>query len=49
MKPKGLKDSSNGGLEPRYYNLNGLWDLKPVYWELLSKGNPIIQSVPQLL
>ena len=49
MNPQGFKDSSNGGLEPRYYNLTGLWDLKPVYLELLSKGSPIIQSIPQLL
>ena len=29
--PEGSKDSNNGVLGPKYYNLNGIWDLKPCY------------------
>ena len=29
QNPKGSKDPNNGALGPKYYNINGIWALKP--------------------
>ena len=39
-KPKGSKDPNNRVLEPKYYNMNGIWALKPYYlgpWTLRDR------------
>ena len=42
--PKGSQDPNNRVLEPKYYNINGRWALKPYYFVLGPLGltlNPI--------
>ena len=31
MFPQGSKDPKNRELGPKYYSINGIWDLKPYY------------------
>ena len=46
--PWGSKDPNNRGLEPKYYNMNGIWALKPYYlgpWTL-RVGVQVYQEYP---
>ena len=36
--PYGFKDPNNRILGPKYYNINGIWALKPIIWVLGPLG-----------
>ena len=41
IEPQGSKDPNNRALGPKYYNINGIWALKPYYlgpWTLKEKS-----------
>ena len=51
--PSGSKDPNNGVLGPKYYNIHGVWALKPYYlgpWPLRvdSQGNMVFPHVQWL-